>query len=200
MATAKQVLANRRNAQLSTGPQTPEGKAVVAQNPVKHGLFAQKNLIAGEDPADYDRHRHALLSVLRPADPMELLLAERIVALAWRLLRTNRMQAETLDALNRTIARDGWWMVPTGRDPDPSAPQPPLMLGCLTARDFKNDYILERLLTYENRLEQTIYRACLELQNRQAARDRLPTLVHPARPEYRPLQTNQPLLVQKDPI
>ncbi len=38
MSTQAQILANRRNAQNSTGPRTPQGKAAVSQNAVKHGL------------------------------------------------------------------------------------------------------------------------------------------------------------------
>ena len=33
MTSPKQIAANRRNALHSTGPRTPEGKAVVSQNP-----------------------------------------------------------------------------------------------------------------------------------------------------------------------
>jgi len=51
MTSDKQIEANRRNARKSTGPQTPEGKAKVAQNAVKHGLLAEHILIQDESQA-----------------------------------------------------------------------------------------------------------------------------------------------------
>ena len=41
----KQLIANRANAQLSTGPNTDEGKDIAGQNAVKHGLYAHYLLI-----------------------------------------------------------------------------------------------------------------------------------------------------------
>ena len=48
MSTQPQILANRLNAQKSTGPQTPQGKAVVSQNALKHGLSARRDVIITE--------------------------------------------------------------------------------------------------------------------------------------------------------
>ena len=55
MATIKQIDANRRNAQNSTGPQSPEGKQTTALNALKTGLYATAELIPGERAED--RHR-----------------------------------------------------------------------------------------------------------------------------------------------
>jgi hypothetical protein len=99
MASTAQVQANRANAQKSTGPRTPEGKAVVAQNAVQHGLLAQEVVIKGEDPGEFEFYRDQMLAELAPAGQMESLLAHRIVGLAWRLRRAERLQAAAFDKL-----------------------------------------------------------------------------------------------------
>ena len=53
MSTPAQIQANRQNAQKSTGPRTPQGKAVVAQNALKHGLLARQAVIVGEDQGQF---------------------------------------------------------------------------------------------------------------------------------------------------
>ena len=65
MASVAQLLANRSNAQKSTGPRTPEGKAVVAQNAVRHGLCAERVVIQGEDPGEFELYRDRTMSELR---------------------------------------------------------------------------------------------------------------------------------------
>jgi hypothetical protein len=45
MASVAQIQANRSNAQKSTGPRTPQGKATASQNAVKHGLLAEQVVI-----------------------------------------------------------------------------------------------------------------------------------------------------------
>ena len=104
MSTAEQILANRQNAQSSTGPRTAEGKAVVAKNAVKHGLFAQQAVIKGENREDYDLFREEMLAEIAPAGAVEAMLAERFVSLSWRLQRVVQMQNQAIDVL---IARDG---------------------------------------------------------------------------------------------
>ena len=99
MATQAQILANRSNAQKSTGPRTPEGKAVVAQNAVKHGLTGTETVITGEDLGEFEFYRERMLEELDPVGEVEAGLAERIVGLSWRLKRAERLQAVAFDSL-----------------------------------------------------------------------------------------------------
>jgi len=97
MTTEKQIEANRSNALKSTGPQTPEGKAKVAQNAVKHGLTAECILIADENQEDFETFRDSMAESLQPEGAVESLLAERIVTAAWRLRRTIRLERESVN-------------------------------------------------------------------------------------------------------
>ena len=55
MATLKQIEANRRNALLSTGPKTPEGKAAVRLNSLRHGLRARSVILPGEKREEFQQ-------------------------------------------------------------------------------------------------------------------------------------------------
>lgn len=49
MTSDNKAEANRRNALKSTGPSTPEGKAAVHLNALRHGLRSEQILLPGED-------------------------------------------------------------------------------------------------------------------------------------------------------
>jgi hypothetical protein len=89
----RQNEANRRNAQLSTGPRTQEGKARVALNALKHGLTGQQVVLPNENPEDFDTFRTGLLSALDPHGELEETLAERIVIDRWRLRRVPLLES-----------------------------------------------------------------------------------------------------------
>ncbi|HWE38543.1 MAG TPA: hypothetical protein VG406_18375 [Isosphaeraceae bacterium] len=57
MATAAQIIANRRNAQLARGPKTPEGKQIARGNALKHGLTGAGVVMRPEDRETYERRR-----------------------------------------------------------------------------------------------------------------------------------------------
>jgi hypothetical protein len=93
MVSETKLAANRANAQLSTGPQTAEGKAAVALNPVRHGIFATVPVLPTEDPDEWDRHRAPVVESLGAAGGLEIALAERAALVLWRLGRLARYEA-----------------------------------------------------------------------------------------------------------
>ena len=169
MSTEAQILANRLNAQKSTGPRTSEGKAAVSQNAVKHGLLTRQDVISSESQADFDLYRDRMLAELAPVSPMESMLAERIVSLSWRLKRTGRIQNQTIDALNAPntpspLAKLTQSLLFKNRDQSQTAPAAHLVLGRMAIKDFARARVLDRLLMYERRIEHSLYKTLLELQ------------------------------------
>ncbi len=165
------IAANRRNCQKSTGPCTPQGKTVVSQNAVKHGLTAVKTVIRSEDQAEFDLHRTQLLEELAPDTPVESFLAERIVDLSWKLKRIGYLQNQTIDALGTPktgplakLQQSLLAIYAPATQTEPSEPDPELALGRLAIKDFSNSRVLEKLLMYERRIENSLYRTMLELQ------------------------------------
>ncbi|VTS01840.1 Uncharacterized protein OS=Rubrobacter xylanophilus (strain DSM 9941 / NBRC 16129) GN=Rxyl_1596 PE=4 SV=1 [Gemmata massiliana] len=98
MTTLAKIEANQRNGQLSTGPRTLEGKAIVARNATKHGIFAAVPVLPGESADEWQVHRAGVIESLAPIGLLELNLAERAALLLWRLQRLARYEAETVAA------------------------------------------------------------------------------------------------------
>jgi len=163
MPTNAKILANRRNAQKSTGPRTTEGKAAISKNAVKHGLLTRHDVITTETQAEFDLYRNQMLAELTPTTPMESILADRIVSLSWRLKRTARIQNQTIDALNASNTSSPISRLTQSLTNRPAL-SPDLPLGRLAIKDFSNARVLERLLMYERRLENSLYKTILELQ------------------------------------
>ena len=91
MTTEAQIVANTANAQLSTGPVTPEGKANSA---TKLGFYAkQAVLLTDEDHQAFEALTVAFRFELHPAGPVERALYTQIVLAAWNIERANRLEA-----------------------------------------------------------------------------------------------------------
>jgi hypothetical protein len=177
MATQAQIKANRQNAKKSTGPKTAEGKAAVSQNAVKHGLFAD-SVVTGETEAEYAAFHGELLAELDPRGVVELLLAERVVSLWWRLIRAERMQNEALEDMIEdqvtnpsAISSRKRHCSYEGLEPgDPRFEPEHLALGRVASTDWSCTRILDRMLLYERRIESSLNRAMKELKRFQVVR------------------------------
>lgn len=94
MSSPARQLANTSNAQLSTGPTTPEGKSRSSQNARNHGLTATQLVIAAEDRAEFDHFLADLQSEIRPQGQLQQILFDQLAASAWNLRRVRVMESE----------------------------------------------------------------------------------------------------------
>ena len=87
MSTSAQIAANQNNAQLSTGPSSPDGKAKSSLNAVKTGLTGRTVLLPGDDAALYEAHVVHFMKHHEPANGDERNLVQSLADTEWRLLR-----------------------------------------------------------------------------------------------------------------
>src|SRR6202035_3501714 len=93
MSTEKQNAANRQNAQKSTGPKTPEGRAAVRLNGVTHGLTAKTLVLKGETESAFTTLLESFQAEYSPTTPAEETLVIHITMSTWRLRRQYTTEA-----------------------------------------------------------------------------------------------------------
>jgi len=169
MATEKQIAANRANAQKSTGPKTPEGRAAVRLNGLKYGLYAETLILPGEDPAEFDALLDRFHAEHQPATPTEEAFVSQIVMATWRRARIQRMEAAFYKNKHKEfIGHDDRYRAldDTGR------------LALIASRDAASKRLLDSFSRQEARLERAIKSAVHELRrcraDRRAQDDRAP--------------------------
>jgi hypothetical protein len=101
MSTEAQKNANKRNAQQSTGPRSPEGKTESSRNATTHGGYATRPhaIRSGafqEDPGDVAEFVDGIVEALNPRDHVERIEARNI---ATGYLRLRRLQAFEADSI-----------------------------------------------------------------------------------------------------
>jgi hypothetical protein len=94
MSSQRRLEANQANARLSTGPQTPEGKARSSQNARKHGLSAREVVIAPDEREEFEEFLEAYQADLQPQGMTEQGLFNQLVLAAWNLQRISRLEAD----------------------------------------------------------------------------------------------------------
>jgi hypothetical protein len=92
MSSLRQIEANRRNARLSTGPVSEEGKRRSRQNALRHGLTAETVIGALEDAEDYAAFEMAVTADYDAQTTVERELVLRLASLLWRLRRATAIE------------------------------------------------------------------------------------------------------------
>jgi hypothetical protein len=199
MTSDKRAQANRQNALKSTGPKTPEGKAAVRLNAMKHGLLSREVLLPGEDEAALKELGEHLRAELQPVGELESLLVERIVSSYWRLRRLGRVEAgifawelygelaeraqqeartyesglrELLGSMDITITDQQKYQEALSKAQEMKAKQDAetATLGRTFIRDANEANAFSKLSRYETAIERSLFKALHELQRLQAAR------------------------------
>ena len=97
MTSPKQFEANGRNALLSTGPKSAQGKRRSRCNALRHGLAAETIVEAFEDPKHYKKFQAAIVSDYAPQSTVEHELVLRAASLLWRLRRATLVETGLLE-------------------------------------------------------------------------------------------------------
>lgn len=93
MSSFRQIEANRRNAQRSTGPVTEAGKKRSRRNAVRHGLTAETVIDALEDAEDYAAFEMAVTADYDAQTAVERELVLRLASVLWRLRRATAIES-----------------------------------------------------------------------------------------------------------
>ena len=151
----KQLEANRCNAQRSTGPRTPAGKARVKFNALKHGLLAKSVILPIRSRSEKRSHFDALLAQLidelKPVGILEDMLVEKIAVSYWRLRRALRAEAGEICDNIRNFRR-----YPYTTDP-----------ATLALPSSRNTL---KIVRYQNAIERQLHRAINQLRSLQEHR------------------------------
>jgi hypothetical protein len=89
MATKAQFRANIRNAQKSSGPTSPQGKAASSRNHLITGLYTMNDFVLPEELDTYKYFCGRFEDSCNAADAIEECLSSEITSAAWRLRRCN---------------------------------------------------------------------------------------------------------------
>jgi hypothetical protein len=202
VTSERQIAANRANALHSTGPKTPEGKAAVRHNALRHGLLARDVVLPDEDFEAFEDLRNRVRADLSPVGPIEELLADRVVSLMWRLGRSERAETALFEwrirelEVSRLAAQVrshestlADFSIPThiadkaahteatealARAKD-ARDRDAVLLGRAVDADAKESDALGKLARYERGLEKSLFRTLDELRQRQDRRRNRPS-------------------------
>ena len=150
---------NRRNAALSTGPRTEDGKRRSSLNALRHGLTGQTVVLPEDDLAAYQKHCAQFHSELKPQGLLETKAVQTIADTYWRLDRIRAMENNLFSLGFHELSGEL------------STDDPAIHCALVQAKslDGRGD-LLARLSLYEQRLNRTLAQAKAELKQLQQER------------------------------
>ena len=118
-ASEAQILANRRNASLSTGPVTQEGKERSRANAYKHGLTGAGTVLPEREAAEVERRAVAFQAELQAPGEVGQALVRRAAVLSVRMERC--VEHENVVLTERVRLAEAEFVAPEGVDPAEAA-------------------------------------------------------------------------------
>lgn len=166
MTTEKQIAANRRNAQLSTGPKTEQGRNASRMNAYSHGLTGQIDFRTPGEQEAHDRFCAGIVSSLAPAEGIERQFAQSVAEDHWRLNHARSVE-------NNIFAISCSFLDSVEETDDPEVEK-----ALADARTFVATPERFQLLTvYERRIHSNMTKSLNQLTELQANRRALETMV-----------------------
>ena len=163
-SSLKRLEANRRNAQLSTGPRTEAGKFRSRCNALTHGILTSKALIVSgagaENKKAFQKLLQDLYRELGPVGQMEELFVQEIAISMWRLRRLLEAEVAIIQLQYAPNVPD------VGLNPSRAS-----ISGHLKLPEAKD---LDRLVRYETAIQRRLSSALAQLERLQEARNGQP--------------------------
>ena len=185
-ASKKQQIANKKNAQKSTGPKSDSGKAVASKNALKHGITSRDVIIntprLKENPVDYELLVESLISELDPQSLFQKCLVEKLANCLWRHRRVVIAEtAQISDQINNISSNTTFFNISDDDDDDEftddtdteeyDEDNDPEMVYRIGIKSIPKESFCHNLMRYEMRLDRQLTRTYkllkqLQLQNK----------------------------------
>lgn len=146
MSSAAQVLANRQNATLSSGPKSPAGKEASSRNATRHGLSGIFTPLPHENTEEFEHISERARAEFTPEGENEIFLVGQMIQARCRLHRIQHLEDQAYEQI----------LTEPGADADPDAR--------ILAAMGRSGNILDKLERYRGAAERSYYRALRELQ------------------------------------
>ena len=160
-ASEARILANRRNAALSTGPKTPEGKEASRANSLKHGLTGGGIVLPEGDAAEVERLAAAYWAETNASGEIGATLVRRAAINSVRMERAADQQSVAMTRRIRQVESD--FVAPEGAE---AAQEAKLRSEAVRFAMFDPSKEATLARKYESAAERAFFRCLKELQKR----------------------------------